>query len=269
MICRGKWAGSVGPGKKKALKEAVMVQRAKQMKLAAALKEALLDACDPEAIVLFGSLGRGDADEFSDVDLLIVMETDRDVKDLGNEMAEDLNHISKDKHMIVRTPANFLRQMDIPGTIVFSATRDGQILFEKPGWRRQHAPADSYATRKKEVMRQEYAGSAHDFLARARASLQEENLFRCRDFARFAAARAIKGLFVKHDIHPPRETDLDQLLHKAEQLEPDLVRHKAFTAELNGYCPGKPDAIERRRCHGLVERTSGFVDEILARYPAD
>jgi len=56
--------------------EAVMVHTAEQMRLAMALKEALLDAYDPEAMILFGSLGRGDADDFSDVDLLIVMETD-------------------------------------------------------------------------------------------------------------------------------------------------------------------------------------------------
>jgi predicted nucleotidyltransferase len=264
-----KGARSVGVGKEETLIEAVMVRTAKQMRLAMALKEALLDACDPEAIILFGSLGRGDADEFSDVDLLIVMETDREVKDLGEEMAAYLNHLSEDKHVIVRTPENFRRQMDIPGTIVFSAARDGHILFEKPGWRTQHAPADSYAIRKKEVIRQEYAGSAHGFFAQAQASLQEDNIFRCRDFARFAAARAIKGLFVKHDMHPPRETDLDQLLDKAIQLEPDLVRHKAFMGELNVYCPGKADPIERRRCHGLVERTSRFVNEILARYDLD
>ena len=252
-----------------ALKEALRANTAKQMRLAMALKEGLLDAYDPEAVILFGSLGRGDADEFSDVDLLVVLETDRDVKDVGEEMAERLNHLSKDKHMIVRTPEDFRRQMDIPGTIVFSATREGQILFEKPGWRTRHSPDDSYATRKKEVMRQEYDAAAHGFLDQARASLQADNLFRCRDFARFAAVRALKGLFVKHDIHPPRETDLHDLLDKAKQLEPDLVRHRAFTGELNGYCPGKADSTERGRCHGLIERTSRFVDEILARYELD
>jgi len=54
----------VGVGKEETLIEAVMVHTAEQMRLAMALKEALLDAYDPEAIILFGSLGRGDADEF-------------------------------------------------------------------------------------------------------------------------------------------------------------------------------------------------------------
>jgi predicted nucleotidyltransferase len=181
-----------------------MDDAAEQMKLATALKDALLDAYDHEAIILFGSLGRADADEFSDVDLLIVMETDRDVKELGEEMAKYLNHLSKDKHTIVRTAENFCRHMDIPGTLVFSAKREGRILYEKAGWCTKHLPTDSYALRKKEVLRQEYAELAHDFLAQARSACQNGNLFRCRDSLRFAAARAIKGLFVKHDIHPLR-----------------------------------------------------------------
>ena len=253
----------------RAERKGVMGRTAEQMKLAMALKEAVVDAYDPQAIILFGSLGRGDSDEFSDVDLLIVMETDRDVKDLGEEMAEELNYLAEDKHLIVRTPETFRRQMDIPGTIVFSATRDGQILFEKPGWRMDQAPVDPYAARKKEVLQQEYAGSAHDFLAQAQASLEEGNVFRCRDFMRFAAARATKGLFVKHDIHPPRETDLGQLLDKAMPLEPDLVGHKAFLAELNAYCPGKADPGEKRRGRELVEKTTRFVNEILATYGLD
>ena len=64
------------------------------------LKDALLDDYDPEAVILFGSLARGDADEFSDVDLLVVMETERDVKAFGEEMARHLDHLTTEKHII-------------------------------------------------------------------------------------------------------------------------------------------------------------------------
>ena len=37
------------------------------------LKEAILNDYDPEAVILFGSMGRGDVYEFSDVDLLVVL----------------------------------------------------------------------------------------------------------------------------------------------------------------------------------------------------
>jgi predicted nucleotidyltransferase len=42
-----------------------MSATAEQMRMALDLKEAILKAYDPEAIILFGSLGRGDGDEFS------------------------------------------------------------------------------------------------------------------------------------------------------------------------------------------------------------
>jgi predicted nucleotidyltransferase len=233
-----------------------------QMRLAMELKEALLEVYDPEAVILFGSLGRGDADEFSDVDLLLVIETDRDVEDLGKEVSGYLDPLSKDKHIIVRTPRDFCRQRDIPGTIVFSAARNGKFLFDKKEWRTRHAPADSYDTRKQEVILRDYVQSAYDFLARAESSLQKGNFFRCRDFARFAAVRAIKGLFVQHDIHPPRETDLVQLVNKAGELAPGLVGHIGFIRELNGYRPGKAGTLEDRRSRRMVGRTAAFIREL-------
>ena len=239
---------------------------ADQMRLAVDLKEALLAAYDPEAVILFGSLGRGDADEFSDVDLLVIIETDRDPSDLGKEMAEHLDPLAKDKHILVRTPQDFCGQRDIPGTIPFSVARDGQVLFDKKGWRRRHLPVDSYETRKREVIRREYIRSASDFLNQAELALQGGNYFRCRDFARFAAVRAIKGVFVKHNMDPPRETDLVELLSRAEEVEPDLSQSIGFVRELNGYCPNQGDTLEKRRSRRMLERTARFVRGIIGRY---
>ena len=240
------------------------------MGLAEALREALLEAYEIEAIILFGSLGRGDADEFSDVDLLLVVETDRDTAGLGKEMAGYLGALTKDKHfighIIVKTPQDFCRQNDIPGTLVFSAANDGRILLDKRGWRRRHRPIDSYEKRKREVIDQEYLRSAFDFLARAQSCLERGSFYRCRDFARFAAARAIKGLFVKHDIHPPRGTDLVDLLNKAKELEPDLVKYSKFIKELNRHCPGKADAAESRRSGGMIDETAMFMRRIVPIY---
>ena len=239
-----------------------------QKRLAVDLKDGLLHAYDPEAVILFGSLGRGDADEFSDVDLFVVMETDRDVKELSEEMAGYLDSITKDKHIIVRTPRDFCRERDIPGTIVFSAVKDGQILFEKGDWQTRYLPVDSYRERKIEVIQREYVRSAHDFLTQAESSLRGSHFFRCRDFARFAAVRAIKGIFVKNDRHPPRELDLIDLLALAKEMEPDLMEDLETMRELNGYCPGKADAVERRRSRRMLDRTTRFVNKIIAGYVA-
>jgi len=237
-----------------------------QIRLAVNLKKALLDAYDPEAIILFGSIGRGDADEFSDVDLLVVMETDQDVSDLSKEMTEYLEPIATDKHVIVRTARDLCRQRDIPGNIIYSAVREGRVLFEKKDWEWQHLPEDSYDKRKLDVIQQEYVRSAYDFLAQSESSLQEGNLFRCRDFARFAAVRALKGIFVKHDTHPPRETDLLSLLEKAKKMEPDLAVENGFIRALNLYAPGKKGEVETRRCRDIFDQTVDFVKRMISRY---
>jgi HEPN domain-containing protein len=125
---------------------------------------------------------------------------------------------------------------------------------------------DSYETRKREVIRKDYSGEAHDFLAQAELFLQRGNLFRCRDFARFAAVRALKAVFVHHDIHPPREMDLMVLMEKAELLEPDLAEFALFLQELNGYFPAASDTQKTLKLQRMVEGLAVFVKKITERF---
>ncbi|MDD5205033.1 MAG: HEPN domain-containing protein, partial [Desulfobacterales bacterium] len=125
---------------------------------------------------------------------------------------------------------------------------------------------DSYETRKREVIGKDYVGEAHAFLGQAESYLDGGNLFRCRDFAKFAAVRALKGLFVHHDIHPPRELDLILLLKEVESLEPELVESAAFMQELNRYCPAGGDTSEMLECRRLLESLAVFVKGIADRF---
>jgi predicted nucleotidyltransferase len=242
-----------------------MSTTAEQMQLAVDLKDELLKAYNPVTIILFGSLGRGEGDEYSDVDLFVVIETDRDEKDLEAEMTRHLDPLIRDKHVIVRTPRRFCRQMDIPGTIDFSVASEGKALFEKCGWRNGNTSDDSYETRKQEVIQQDYLRSARDFQTLAEKSIENRNLFRCRDFARFSAVKVLKCLFVKNDIHPPRETDLMALFDKICVLEPDLEEYAAFLKDLNDYCPEGNNALEIQRCRTIVAGTVAFVEEVVGR----
>lgn len=234
-----------------------------QMQLAFLMKEALLTAYDPEAIILFGSLGRGDGDEFSDVDLFVVIETDRNVEELEKEMAEYLNYISKDKHIIVRTPKDFCRQEDIPGTLVYSAVREGKILFDNKTWRKSNRPRDSYEIRKKEIINDDYIQSAREFLDQAETWLKKGNLFRFRDSIRFALARAIKAIFAKNDLQPPRELNPVILLSEAKKLEPDLARHTGLIDDLESYVPGYTDSLELEKGAEILKKVISLVSNIV------
>lgn len=237
-----------------------------QMVQVQGMKRALLRAFDCEAIILFGSLGRGEGDEFSDVDLLVVIETDKENKLVGEEMTRLLDPIARDKHVIVRRPMEFCRQKEIPGTLDFSALKEGRVLFEKAGWQDRFPVTDPYETRKREVARRDYLGEARDFLARAESSLERGNLYRCRDFARFAAARAMKGVLVLHDIHPPRELDLVLLLEKVHILEPALAARAAFLHEVNGYCPEGNGPREALRCRRMMDKMAAFLKELTGQW---
>ena len=234
-----------------------------QMQIAFLMKEALLTTYDPEAIILFGSLGRGDGDEFSDVDLLVVIETDRNTEELGHEMAEYLDSISVEKHIIVRTPRDFCRQEDIPGTLVNSAAIEGKVLFDNKVWREINLSPESYESRKREVIKKDYVQSSREFLDQAETWLENESLFRFRDSIRFAMVRAIKSLFVKHDLHPPRELDLNHLLIKANELEPDLAKQKGLIQELQDYFPNKTTDQELKRGDKLLKMVSCVVNAII------
>lgn len=240
-----------------------------QIKLAMLLKDTILETYNPEVIILFGSLGRGDTDEFSDVDLLVVMKTEGDVNDLGNEISNYLDPISTHKHIIVQTPRDFFLKQDIPGTIVFSAIQEGRILFEKSDRQIMAPPIESYNARKREVLDQEYIQTAHEFLSKAESSLQNGNLFRCRDLMRFAAIRAIKGVFVDHDIHPPRGTDLVDLINQAKKLEPKLVRYMDPVFEINDYIPEINGTSGGPESSNMLQKTAEFVKHVITTYGID
>ena len=72
----------------------------------------------------------------------------------------------------------------------------------------------------------------------------------------------IKGLFVKENIHPPRETDLNSLLRAAIRLNPAFEEYSDFLMELNDFSPGLYGDNKRRTSREILEKTSAFVKDI-------
>ena len=94
---------------------------------------ASLMAYGPEKIILFGSVARGDADEFSDIDLIIVKNTktrfiQRQV-DATNLVPRD---ISVD--IFVYTPEEFQNMIDDNSPFIERVLAEGIVLYENaPG----------------------------------------------------------------------------------------------------------------------------------------
>ncbi len=92
--------------------------------------ERVLAVAQPIQIILFGSYARGDADEQSDIDLLIV---ENEVPDRGQEMLRLIRSIGFLGHgvdVLVYSEKEVLRRGQVPGTLLHHALKEGKVLYD-------------------------------------------------------------------------------------------------------------------------------------------
>jgi predicted nucleotidyltransferase len=87
---------------------------------------------DPERVILFGSFARGDFHEGSDIDLIVVLDTnERFVDRLGRVLTVlDLTDFDVEPH--VYTPAEYEDLSSRGALLVEAAEREGKVLYERP-----------------------------------------------------------------------------------------------------------------------------------------
>jgi len=81
-------------------------------------------------VIVFGSYARGDADEGSDLDLMVV---ESEVPSRGEEMlrlSRAIGWIGKGVDVLVYTEPEFARRCEIPGTAPFWACREGKVFYD-------------------------------------------------------------------------------------------------------------------------------------------
>ena len=83
----------------------------------------------PVSIILFGSRARGDADEHSDVDLLVVMQEGTDEKEAAIPIQTALYHSPLPKDVVVNTPKSLEKYGRMLGTVQYSVLREGVKLY--------------------------------------------------------------------------------------------------------------------------------------------
>ena len=90
-----------------------------------------LRTLDPERIVLFGSFARGDFHEGSDIDLIVVMNTEqRYIDRIGQVLATvDVTDFDVEPH--VYTPTEYEELKRSGAVLVEAAEREGRMLYER------------------------------------------------------------------------------------------------------------------------------------------
>lgn len=91
------------------------------------------DGYEPEKIILFGSLARGDTHEYSDIDLIIVRDTEASYGERVKALTPLLRERLVAADIIIYSLREYeeAREQDKP--FLREAERDGIILYERHG----------------------------------------------------------------------------------------------------------------------------------------
>jgi len=98
----------------------------------ASVTRTIVERFHPRRVVLFGSHARGDADQDSDLDLFIEMETTRRPPERAIEIASVFGLHPWPMDIIVYTPEEVRRLRATHGTLLEEIEREGKVLYEQP-----------------------------------------------------------------------------------------------------------------------------------------
>lgn len=91
--------------------------------------ERLVAAARPRQIILFGSHARGDADDHSDIDLLVVEPVVDDRFEEMIRLSRALKGLVMPVDLLVVSEQEFEQRSATPGTVEHAARREGRVLY--------------------------------------------------------------------------------------------------------------------------------------------
>ncbi|MFZ3158862.1 MAG: nucleotidyltransferase domain-containing protein [Rhodoferax sp.] len=98
--------------------------------IAEAARRLIARAAHPAKVILFGSYARGEADEASDLDLMVV---EQGLTDKANEylrLREAVGHAGVGIDLLLVSAQEFERRSQVPGTAAYWAKKEGKILYD-------------------------------------------------------------------------------------------------------------------------------------------
>jgi len=96
------------------------------------IRQLILDSVSLERLILFGSRARDDAREDSDVDLLVVMETESKSAYRSLPIRKALKDIHVSKDIVVYTPEEFQSWLPASASLAARAAKEGLELYRSP-----------------------------------------------------------------------------------------------------------------------------------------
>ena len=93
------------------------------------LVEQIVEAVHPLRIVLFGSVGRGDADFDSDIDVLVVMPDGAHRRHTAQHLYREIRGLGVPFDVLVATPDDLSRHKDDIGLIYRTVLQEGREVY--------------------------------------------------------------------------------------------------------------------------------------------
>ncbi len=93
--------------------------------------QAISDKFHPRRIVLFGSQACGDANAESDPDLLIEIDSDLSHREQARRIRRACDPYPCPMDIVVYSPAEVKQWVQAPASLVATAFREGQVVYER------------------------------------------------------------------------------------------------------------------------------------------
>ncbi|KYK37069.1 MAG: nucleotidyltransferase domain-containing protein [Theionarchaea archaeon] len=94
------------------------------------LKERIVRDYNPEKIILFGSLARGDYHELSDIDMVVIKKTRRRFLERIGDVLQ-LNDTEMRLECFVYTPKEFSIMLEEENPFIEEVLKSGVVIYEK------------------------------------------------------------------------------------------------------------------------------------------
>lgn len=95
--------------------------------------KSIIEAVEPDQIILFGSRVQGVPKEESDYDLFVLKKGVAHKRKLAQQIYRSLYGVGVSVDVIVETPERFMTLKDNPFLIYKEIAENGRIIYEKPG----------------------------------------------------------------------------------------------------------------------------------------
>ncbi|MGB9677117.1 MAG: nucleotidyltransferase domain-containing protein [Candidatus Ratteibacteria bacterium] len=85
----------------------------------------------PEKIIVFGSYARGEGDEYSDIDFIVIKKTEKRFIERLIEVAKLIDNKWGDIDIFVYTPEEFEQMSKLGNSFIESVLKEGKVIYEK------------------------------------------------------------------------------------------------------------------------------------------